>query len=89
MTKPAGKSKNGTIDINGIMALIPHRYPMLLIDRVVEDGGHRKLTGIKNVTANEPCFQGHFPNNPIMPVSSSSRLWRRPRRYWWSRRWKA
>ena len=67
MTKPAGKSKNGTININGIMALIPHRYPMLLIDRVVEMVGTESCTGIKNVTANEPCFQGHFPNNPIMP----------------------
>lgn len=58
---------NGTIDIMGIMARIPHRYPMLLIDRVVDVVLGESCTGIKNVSANEPAFQGHFPGHPIMP----------------------
>ena len=66
MNKP--KSARGSeIDIAGIMARIPHRYPMLLIDRVVDIVGGESCTGIKNVSANEPCFQGHFPGYPIMP----------------------
>ena len=59
--------KNGTIDIAGIMERIPHRYPMLLIDRVIDVVPGESCTGIKNVSANEPCFQGHFPGHPIMP----------------------
>jgi len=55
------------IDIIGIMKRIPHRYPMLLIDRVVDIVSGESCTGIKNVTANEPFFQGHFPGRPIMP----------------------
>ena len=54
--------------IDRIQKLLPHRYPFLLVDRVLEaaeDGSH--LVAIKNVTANEPFFQGHFPGNPIMP----------------------
>lgn len=58
---------NGVIDIAGIMDRIPHRYPMLLIDRIVDVVHGESCTGIKNVTANEPCFQGHFPGRPIMP----------------------
>ncbi|MEJ0062991.1 MAG: 3-hydroxyacyl-ACP dehydratase FabZ [Alphaproteobacteria bacterium] len=58
---------SATIDINGIMARIPHRYPMLLIDRVIDIVPGESATGIKNVTANEPFFQGHFPQRPIMP----------------------
>lgn len=50
-----------------IMALIPHRYPMLLIDRVTDIVADESCTGIKNVSANEPYFQGHFPEYPIMP----------------------
>ncbi len=50
-----------------IMALIPHRYPMLLIDRVTDIVANESCTGIKNVSANEPYFQGHFPEYPIMP----------------------
>ncbi len=56
-----------TLDIGGIMARIPHRYPMLLIDRVIDIVPAESCTGIKNVSANEPCFQGHFPGHPIMP----------------------
>jgi 3-hydroxyacyl-[acyl-carrier-protein] dehydratase len=56
-----------TIDIMGLMAKLPHRYPFLLVDRVVEIDGDRSAVGIKNVTINEPHFQGHFPDQPVMP----------------------
>ena len=52
------------VDIQGI---IPHRYPFLLVDKIIEIEYGKKAVGIKNVTANEPFFQGHFPGNPIMP----------------------
>ena len=55
------------IDIEGIIKMIPHRYPFLLIDRVQDVVPKASATGIKNVTMNEPFFQGHFPNKPIMP----------------------
>jgi 3-hydroxyacyl-[acyl-carrier-protein] dehydratase len=55
------------IDINRIMQMIPHRYPMLLIDRVVELQPDHSAVGIKNVTINEPYFTGHFPTRPVMP----------------------
>lgn len=55
------------IDINGIMKLIPHRYPFLLIDKMIDVVPCKRGTGIKNVTINEPFFQGHFPDHPIMP----------------------
>ena len=55
------------IDINRIMEMIPHRYPFLLIDKVVEAIPGESGVGIKNVTINEPFFQGHFPGHPIMP----------------------
>lgn len=54
-------------DIGLIQRLIPHRYPFLLVDKVVDIDGYQTATGIKNVTMNEPHFQGHFPGNPIMP----------------------
>jgi 3-hydroxyacyl-[acyl-carrier-protein] dehydratase len=54
-------------DINEIKRMIPHRYPFLLIDRVVEIDPHRSAVGIKNVTVNEPHFEGHFPVRPVMP----------------------
>jgi len=54
-------------DINEIQGLIPHRYPFLLIDRVIDIVEGESATGIKNVTFNEPHFTGHFPNHPIMP----------------------
>jgi 3-hydroxyacyl-[acyl-carrier-protein] dehydratase len=56
-----------TFDIQEILGLLPHRYPFLLIDRVVEFERRKRLVAIKNVTFNEPFFQGHFPNVPIMP----------------------
>jgi 3-hydroxyacyl-[acyl-carrier-protein] dehydratase len=55
------------LDILEIMRLLPHRYPFLLIDRVVEMTRRERIVAIKNVTANEPFFQGHFPGFPIMP----------------------
>jgi len=57
----------GATDIEGIMNLLPHRYPMLLIDRVLEFQPHEHLASIKNVTINEPFFVGHFPQKPVMP----------------------
>jgi 3-hydroxyacyl-[acyl-carrier-protein] dehydratase len=56
-----------TMDIVEIMSLLPHRYPFLLIDRVVEMERKQRIVAIKNVTFNEPQFQGHFPDYPIMP----------------------
>jgi 3-hydroxyacyl-[acyl-carrier-protein] dehydratase len=56
-----------TFDIQEILGLLPHRYPFLLIDRVVEFERAKRLVAIKNVTINEPFFQGHFPGYPIMP----------------------
>ena len=56
-----------TVDIARIMKLIPHRYPFLLIDRVVDLVRGQSATGIKNVTVNENFFQGHFPGHPVMP----------------------
>lgn len=56
-----------TADIGLIQRIIPHRYPFLLVDRVEEIDGHSSALGIKNVTMNEPHFQGHFPGKPIMP----------------------
>lgn len=56
-----------TIDIYKILELLPHRYPMLLIDRIVEFKPNDSITALKNVTVNEPFFQGHFPENPVMP----------------------
>jgi len=55
------------LDISKVMELLPHRYPFLLIDRVVEIEPGQSLSAIKNVTINEPFFQGHFPNQPVMP----------------------
>jgi 3-hydroxyacyl-[acyl-carrier-protein] dehydratase len=57
-----------TLDIAEIMAILPHRYPFLLIDRVVEMERKKRVVAIKNVTANEPHFTGHFPDYPIMPA---------------------
>ncbi|MAO56156.1 MAG: 3-hydroxyacyl-[acyl-carrier-protein] dehydratase FabZ [Rhodospirillaceae bacterium] len=55
------------MDINRIMELIPHRYPFLLIDKIIDAVPGQSGIGIKNVTINEPFFQGHFPGHPIMP----------------------
>lgn len=55
------------LDINQVMEYLPHRYPFLLIDRVTDYVPGETLTAIKNVTVNEPFFQGHYPGNPVMP----------------------
>lgn len=55
------------MDVDKIMELLPHRYPFLLVDRILEVQGTQKIIGLKNVTINEPFFQGHFPGHPIMP----------------------
>jgi beta-hydroxyacyl-ACP dehydratase FabZ len=55
------------LDINGIKKLLPHRYPFLLVDKVIEFKKGEQITALKNVSANEEFFQGHFPNYPIMP----------------------
>jgi len=55
------------LDINDVLKILPHRYPFLLVDRIVDFEGDTKCTGVKNVTINEPFFPGHFPGHPIMP----------------------
>lgn len=55
------------MDAEKILSLLPHRYPFLLVDRVLEVHGTQKIVGLKNVTLNEPFFQGHFPGHPVMP----------------------
>jgi 3-hydroxyacyl-[acyl-carrier-protein] dehydratase len=55
------------LDINKIMQLMPHRFPFLLVDRVIELEPGTRIAAIKNVTINEPFFQGHFPGHPVMP----------------------
>ena len=55
------------MDITEILSFLPHRYPMLMVDRIVESEPGKRIVGIKNVTINEPFFQGHFPGHPIMP----------------------
>ncbi len=55
------------MDIAKIISMLPHRYPMLLVDRVLEMKQGEEITALKNVTINEPFFQGHFPNHPVMP----------------------
>ena len=55
------------MDINEIKNIIPHRYPFLLVDRIIECDFDSRIVGIKNVTADEPFFQGHFPKFPVMP----------------------
>lgn len=58
---------NESIDVNQILNLLPHRYPFILVDRVMDYKEYDYLHAIKNVTINEPFFMGHFPGNPIMP----------------------
>lgn len=67
--KPADTagSRIGPLNINQIKGILPHRYPFLLLDRVVEIERKKKITALKNVTANEPFFEGHFPGAPLMP----------------------
>ena len=67
--RPAGGAGQGagSMDIRRIMRLLPHRYPFLMIDRVLEMEGNQRAVAVKNVTINEPFFQGHYPDQPIMP----------------------
>lgn len=65
MSETAAPKK--TLDINRIMQLLPHRYPFLLIDKMIELNGEESAIALKNVTMNEPFFQGHFPGRPVMP----------------------
>src|SRR4026209_458655 len=67
MNESGAKSKLGRAEITDILKLLPHRYPFLMVDRIVDMDGDRSATGIKNVTATAPYFQGHFPGNPVMP----------------------
>jgi len=55
------------LDVNDIMKLLPHRFPFLLVDRIIEIEPGKKIVGLKNVTINEPFFPGHFPGHPVMP----------------------
>ncbi len=55
------------MDVNEVMKILPHRYPFLMIDRIVGFEGENKCTGVKSVTINEPFFEGHFPGHPVMP----------------------
>jgi UDP-3-O-[3-hydroxymyristoyl] N-acetylglucosamine deacetylase/3-hydroxyacyl-[acyl-carrier-protein] dehydratase len=65
---PTVTPKGGDIlDVNDVMKLLPHRFPFLMVDRIVSLEGDMKCTGVKNVTINEPYFQGHFPGHPVMP----------------------
>lgn len=66
-TVDAPATPKRTMNITEIMAILPHRYPFLLIDRVLEMEPRQRIVAIKNVTANEPQFTGHFPDFPIMP----------------------
>lgn len=67
MVRPTPATDVTALDIRSILDLIPHRYPFVMIDRVVEIKGTQELVAIKNVTVNEPYFSGHFPGDPVMP----------------------
>jgi UDP-3-O-[3-hydroxymyristoyl] N-acetylglucosamine deacetylase/3-hydroxyacyl-[acyl-carrier-protein] dehydratase len=67
IVRSAGRSGGTVLDISRILEVIPHRYPFLLVDRILEIEPRKRVVGIKNVTINEPFFQGHFPGHPIMP----------------------
>jgi 3-hydroxyacyl-[acyl-carrier-protein] dehydratase len=72
-----------TMDINEIMRHLPHRYPFLLVDRVLECEVGQRIKAVKNVTINEPFFQGHFPGYPVMPgvlIIEAAGVSRRPAR---------
>jgi 3-hydroxyacyl-[acyl-carrier-protein] dehydratase len=65
-SKPEGRQLT-SLDVNDILKCLPHRYPFLMIDKIIEIDGDESAIGIKNVTYNEPIFQGHFPEKPIFP----------------------
>jgi beta-hydroxyacyl-ACP dehydratase FabZ len=66
--RPLRRSSDAAgVDVLGVLARLPHRYPFLLVDRVLELEDGKRIVAVKNVTVNEPFFQGHFPGRPIMP----------------------
>lgn len=67
MTEGASTGSVEAVEIGRVMQMLPHRYPMLMVDRVVDIVDDQSAVGIKNVTINEPQFQGHFPQLPVMP----------------------
>ena len=67
MGEPKGKATLATADIIRVLKLLPHRYPFLMLDRIYDMDGDSSCIGVKNVTINEPFFQGHFPQYPVMP----------------------
>ncbi len=67
MEKAVPASTLETADISRVMQLLPHRYPFLMIDRIIDIDGDNSAIGVKNVSINEPFFQGHFPAYPVMP----------------------
>ena len=68
LVPPSVTPKGGDVmDVNDVMKLLPHRFPFLMVDRIVAIEGDTKCTGVKSVTMNEQFFQGHFPGHPIMP----------------------
>jgi beta-hydroxyacyl-ACP dehydratase FabZ len=62
-----GKALKGTLEAKEIHDLLLHRYPILLVDRILEIEEGKRIVGLKNFTVNEPCLQGHFPGNPVVP----------------------
>jgi beta-hydroxyacyl-ACP dehydratase FabZ len=67
MTEAGSTKKLGTADIARVMKLLPHRYPFLMVDRIIDMDRDESAVGIKSVSINEPFFQGHFPGAPVMP----------------------
>ena len=67
MTEAVSRARGESLDIERVMQMIPHRYPLLMIDRVVDIVADASAVGVKAVSANEPFFQGHFPDRPVMP----------------------
>lgn len=67
MEQPVEKTELNSLDIARILECLPHRYPFLMIDRIINVNGDDSAVGVKNVTFNEPIFQGHFPGKPIFP----------------------
>ncbi len=65
--EPLPGASGTVLTINDLMRLLPHRYPMLLVDRLIDVVPYESAVGVKNVTMNEPYFQGHFPGHPVMP----------------------
>jgi UDP-3-O-[3-hydroxymyristoyl] N-acetylglucosamine deacetylase/3-hydroxyacyl-[acyl-carrier-protein] dehydratase len=67
-SQPGGATMRPALDVQEILEIMPHRYPILLVDRILELEDRKRVVGIKNVTYNEPFFQGHFPGHPVMPA---------------------